>query len=303
MTYTTPHIFAILRQAYRGPCLQILTTEPVAEYSQSRRWVSLRQEPPLDTYEVLNYRNAEALRDFPLQQAGRNSLDSRIRTLQYLNRETREVQEVKYWYLPYYFRYRGMVIPLLEFQYRSWIPADYMPVPISLNIPSITDVMERIQHERLQEIRSIEDSERNPHRTPWFNDFNGYDDHDDSVSTPSYMLAAGAGRSRRALTPPPPPVPELRIVHVEVPVDRVVERVVIERRALSLPKDVGDLLLAQARGGTDSCPIAATPFSECEKLCVSSCFHIFDKQSLATWQESHTSCPVCRCKIENVVSE
>jgi hypothetical protein len=86
---------------------------------------------------------------------------------------------------------------------------------------------------------------------------------------------------------------------VEVPV----ERVVVHQKILPLPKGVGDALIRDARASTESCPILQTPFSECRKLAVSSCFHIFDKESLATWQQAHTSCPVCRCKIENVVSE
>jgi hypothetical protein len=129
----------------------------------------------------------------------------------------------------------------------------------------------------------------------------GYDDHDDRLSVSTEYIGA---RTRRYIPqherpPTPPPQPEIRIVQVEVPV----ERVVVQTRVAPLPKNVGEVLLSHARRGADSCPIAATPFSECTQLCVTSCFHVFDFESLTRWQSEHTSCPVCRCKIENVVSE
>jgi hypothetical protein len=78
---------------------------------------------------------------------------------------------------------------------------------------------------------------------------------------------------------------------------------VTQIRVQPLPKHVGEVLLSAARKGTDSCPIAALTFAECSSLAVSSCFHIFDKESLERWMTTSASCPVCRSKIENVVSE
>jgi hypothetical protein len=89
-----------------------------------------------------------------------------------------------------------------------------------------------------------------------------------------------------------------REVHIET---RTVERIVI--KANTLPKAVGDILLASARKGEDTCPITSTPLASCEKLCVTSCFHVFDNESLLKWNETNDKCPVCRCKIENIVSE
>jgi hypothetical protein len=79
--------------------------------------------------------------------------------------------------------------------------------------------------------------------------------------------------------------------------------VVVRTRVQLLPKAVGDVLLANARKGAETCPIAAIPFAECSKICVTSCFHIFDAVSLTRWCENHSNCPICRSKIENVVFE
>jgi hypothetical protein len=37
-----------------------------------------------------------------------------------------------------------------------------------------------------------------------------------------------------------------------------------------------------------------TLYSECDSLSITSCFHIFDKESLDHWFESNSTCPVCR---------
>jgi SUMO ligase MMS21 Smc5/6 complex component len=62
-------------------------------------------------------------------------------------------------------------------------------------------------------------------------------------------------------------------------------------------------LLQQARSGSESCPIAAQPYSECSTLTVTSCFHIFDKASLERWTQTHDTCPVCRVYLTNRVNE
>lgn len=72
---------------------------------------------------------------------------------------------------------------------------------------------------------------------------------------------------------------------------------------LPLPRHVGDMLIKGAREGKESCPISANLYSECKQLTVTSCFHVFEKLSLATWQREHDTCPVCRMKIVNLVDE
>jgi hypothetical protein len=36
---------------------------------------------------------------------------------------------------------------------------------------------------------------------------------------------------------------------------------------------------------------------------VTSCFHVFDSEALNRWRQEHTSCPVCRTMITNVVTK
>lgn len=76
-----------------------------------------------------------------------------------------------------------------------------------------------------------------------------------------------------------------------------------QRVPLPIPEHVGKLLMDHARGTEDSCPITAVPFKEISNLTVTSCFHIFDSQALNRWRQEHTSCPVCRTMITNVVTK
>lgn len=301
MTAELPELFAIIRQAYRGPCLQILTSELNDTYSVYNRQHRRRAR---DSLMVVNFPNAQAFEDLSLQ--GTTAADTRIYNYFIQQPEANGVLEVKGWFLPYYFRFHGRMVPLMDFQYRSWIPGEYHPIPIRADLNQFLHTTESIQHERIHEIQSREDN-RVPH-IPFYERPYGPDDYDNRYDD-DMNVYIGAGRHipirrhSRLDTPPPPPIARIVEVPVDRVVERVVERVVIQNRVLPLPKGVGELLLSQARKGTDACPIAATPFAECETLCVSSCFHIFDAASLSRWQEVNTTCPVCRCKIENIVSE
>jgi hypothetical protein len=300
MTRNFPEIFAILRDGVREPCLQILRSFPCEYHRGLRRNTSYR-----GYYEISNVENPEEFDGRLLPASSFLSHERTIHTLHTFHPETAEPLDVYYWMTPYVLQgNRGRVIPLLEFQYRSWIPVGYHPLPVRANLNEVYAILSQIQQERLDEIRRREDNEafQNPPRhysDPYFQPRRHNEDLQDTWWR---MTERGAGNHRRSRPQTPPP-PSPRIIEsvrlVEVPVDRVV----VQHRILPLPKDVGNLLLSNARKSADSCPIAATPFSECESLCVSSCFHIFDASSLARWQETHTSCPVCRCKIENVVVE
>lgn len=296
MTRNFPEFFAILRDGIRSPSLQVLRSYP-CDYNRNMR----RTNAYRGYYEVSNIDNVEEFDGRLLPAPSAVSRDRTIYLLHTFHPDTAEPLEVYYWFTPYVLEgHRGTIIPLLEFQYRSWIPTGYTPLPIRANLNEVYACLSQIQQERLDEIRRREDNDsiqtppRNYYNIPMFEPRHYNDD-------PHERWMQNSRRGSRVQTPPPPPPPVARII--EVPVERVVERIIVQQRVLPLPKDVGNLLLSNARKGADSCPIAATPFSECESLCVSSCFHIFDAASLARWQESHTSCPVCRSKIENVVIE
>lgn len=280
-----PELFAILRDGFHNPCLQLLRSHE----QRSRR----------DCYEIVNVANTRDYDGNLIQVPLSGIRDREVRTLHYVNPETGEESEVYYWFTSFVIEYDDrQVIPLLEFQYRSWLPTGYNPLPIRTNIHELYSVLSSIQQERLSMIRQREDTEAMRDAEPYYSPRNY-----DSPRLPLWMRNWDNDRRRSLRTPSPVRPPTPRVVETVRLVEVPVERVVVQHRVLPLPKEVGNILLLHARKGPDACPIAATPFSECESLCVSSCFHIFDTASLSRWRESHTSCPVCRSKIENVVVE
>ena len=291
-----PSMFAILRNnAYRGTQVQILK----ANFSHSQQYFVIKNVE--DYYYTNTGAGGERFRIRPTRL---RTLGNAVYSMRFRNPDTNAIMDVKYWYLP--FTFHNPNIPFLEFQYRSWIPRclHYTPFTTDIGMNEIMRVIERIQEERLNTIRSMED-DGVPERAPFpiHHDYHsgyGQDDHDDRHFMHEDFVGVNRYRTRMPPPPPPPSIqPEVRIVQVEVPV----ERIIVQNIQKPLPKSVGDILLANARGGVDSCPIAAVLFKDCSKLSVTSCFHIFELESLSRWQENHTTCPVCRAKIENVVSE
>lgn len=271
-----PQFFAILRDGIRSPCFQMLQTIPCEEeYRYTRN--SLHE-----CYEVVNTHPMNEFHGRLIHDPDYRHRNGRgIYTLTYLPSRGDESQEVKFWFTSYALETQSHgLIPLLEFQYRSWIPTGFTPIPFHGSLNQLYTTLARIQEEKLAEIRRCEDSESL--RMP---------------DAPSYQPLNRYDRPSTPLRETTRIIETVRVV--EVPVDRVV----VHQRILPLPKAVGDALLRDARVSRDSCPILQTPFSDCDALSVSSCFHIFDKASLMTWQQDHTSCPVCRCKIETIVSE
>jgi hypothetical protein len=276
-----PEYFAILRDGYRGPTLQVLQAIPSNDGYGSHR----------NTFEIVNSRRRDEYIGELAHAPYHITNDGNIHTLRYLPAQGEEPQEVYYWFTPFALDIgNAQGIPLLEFQYRSWIPTGHVPLPVRANLNELFATLHRIQETQLVEIRRREDeaSMGTPRYSRAYN----------RIHTPP-RVDSWNRNSRHLRTPSPPP----RIVETVRLVEVPVERVVIQNKPLPIPKAVGDLLLSNARKGADTCPILQTPFSECTKLAVSSCFHIFDAESLSMWQQTHTSCPVCRCKLENVVSE
>ena len=292
-TSELPELFGVIRMShYRDPCVQLCT----ALYIERG---SVRSSEQLDYHivENLNVRD-EDLRNCEFDEH-QNVRERHILLIRYKHPTTGQIQEVYCWFLPYSLLRNGYSIPILDFQYRSWLPNNYTSVPIYYNVSRVRSMTEEIQQEMLREIQQMEDGEIGPY-VPWRGVVGGRrSPYDNERMLPSRPSSRRQSIYPRVRTPSPPPPPVTRIVEVQVPV----ERVVIQTRVQNLPKAVGDILLANARQGAESCPIAAMPFKECEKICVTSCFHVFDAESLTRWRTDHTSCPVCRTKIENVVSE
>ena len=320
-----PNRFAILRtNGYRGPTFQLLQSRYISprtdRYFEHLGNISER-------YNVVEDITPEDLVEFRMEEDRNYEPHRRLFKVRYQNPQTQAILETTFWVLPFHLVRGNESIPLLEFHTRAWIPRSSftLHVTLSFSMEHIMNTIERIQQDVLHEIRHREDDQSSmidiydrvpsrggmdirsffrhrPRSSIHYPDETifGEDDIDDRMSVETQYVGAGSHR-RSHYTLPPTPQP--RIVEsvriVEVPV----ERVVVQTRTVPIPKNVGEILLANARAGADSCPIASTPFSECTKLCVTSCFHIFDEANLNRWRQDHTSCPVCRCKIENVVSE
>jgi hypothetical protein len=63
------------------------------------------------------------------------------------------------------------------------------------------------------------------------------------------------------------------------------------------PRYVLDLLKRDAVQKGESCPISMMPFQECKSTTVTSCFHLFETESISIWLKGHTTCPVCKQKV------
>lgn len=308
-----PDVFGIVRTyPSRAPSLQFFTAElGLTQTPRSIRSTGVRS--PYDSYSLIrSFPQSLQHQIDPDVEVNRSIEDAGIYTLRYKHTRHTDIQEVYYWHLPFkvYSRTTGQLIPVLEFQYRSWIPTDNQwSIELPLNPREVLEILSEINRLRTEQIRRMEDS--NGVRPVWnyrpplgFGaGSSGPDDWDDRViGNPDEFVGAiplVRARARNRLRTPTPPSQRTQPTIIE----RVVERVVVQVQSQPLPKPVGDVLLSNARKGADSCPITALPFAECESLCVTSCFHIFDSASLTRWRETHTTCPVCRSAIQNIVSE
>lgn len=287
VTPMLPHIFAVFRRTtYRDPYIQLIMTE-LFEGAHRR---NVR-----DTYTIRDLPTDDHI---PTRVLERAAIHRTIYTVYCKYPETDHVSSVKFWYLPYYLRHMERDIPFLDFDFRSFLPGSRMPIDMERIPRDILQNTDIIREERLAHLEG-------PQRFVYSE--MGPDDQDDRrYLDRGPFVGAGAGsrtrrhsNSRDISRPSIIRQPEVRVVEVEVPVDRIV----IKTKHLALPKSVGYVLLANARSGSEACPISMTPYAECKKLCVSSCFHIFEEECLTKWQETNRKCPVCRSKIENIVSE
>lgn len=158
--------------------------------------------------------------------------------------------EENYWYLPYQIEN----IPIIDFQYLSWIPSYYTPISIINNSETIFNEFFEIRHLNLIQLQRS----KTPPRPQ------SYDTY--SPPIPS--------RSQTILHQPPKPI-------------RVKE-------GCPLPAHVIEALLRDAKVGKECCPISMTSYSECNSLTITSCFHIFETKSIEEWFKTKTNCPVCR---------
>lgn len=316
-----PVNFAVLRRAVdnrRPSTFQIL-------YAQSYNW---------GEYHMVE--NVGWVREdevYPVIRQSDARIDANIYTLRLQRPGWPEVQSYKFWKLPLYFMRNGAQIPVFDFQYTSWIPNRYTPIPLAAEgrneLERFINDIKRLRCEQIALTQQpvVATPPRQQQQTvapaaPPRRRRNSLDrmqqieaDHEFALNIQSLLDAANSVEEPAfpiLLRPPtleiPPPAgqDDFGDLPALIPMGSVWQPVSnpdpqILRQPLLLPKHIGDLILADARTGSQDCPIAAIPFSQCPQLSVTSCFHVFDRRSLGIWMEEHTSCPVCRTQIANVV--
>lgn len=330
-----PRCFAIYRDSYSND----ETTVPRYSFQFLDSRPSGQQYDIPGVLEIENARwSDEMLRTHWYELSAGQNLDITVYTIAVAGQQP-NVRYFKYWYLPFYFPHNGRRIPVIEFQYKSWLPspihygANRVIIPMNNRLLFLQTVR-RINSERQETIRYDEEQgvttpvrERSLVRTPPpVNRLNRRD-----IQRESNTLHHILNLPIRDLNIDIRRGPLFSNLRVEIPLPRedmisledlqddeeqetpnlplaFREHIEPERavppRALSLPRHVGDLLLQQARTGTESCPISALRYSECTKLSVTSCFHVFESQSIQRWRTlGNNNCPVCRTSITNIVTE
>jgi hypothetical protein len=118
---------------------------------------------------------------------------------------------------------------------------------------------------------------------------------------PDEMLAEAIRQSLAAVPVAPAPAAP------SAPAPRAASQVASQAAAQPLavmpaPRHVLDLIKRDAVSKGDCCPISMTPFQECESTTITSCFHLFETESIRTWLSTKDSCPVCKQKVTAAVA-
>ena len=79
-----------------------------------------------------------------------------------------------------------------------------------------------------------------------------------------------------AYTPPPKETCELELV------------------SNTIPLFVAEILLKDAISKRSECAISMKLLADCESITLTSCYHLFETESIVRWQQSSSDCPVCR---------
>lgn len=260
-----PQLFAILRtQSRRGPVWQILVG---------------KQEP--NWFEVINlYDCPTSLHEIILTQPQR---PFSVHSAQFKLEEGR-LRNLYFWYLPVSLSWYGHEIPVVDFEYKSWLPRPSTQIPVERR----SEILNAYEIS-LGQFRSVQSRHQEGHNS---------------------IVSSFQDLPRRAPTPPRSRTrsesPE-SVITVSPPTEwndtPLRESSSSLPKPLRLPDAVGTLLLEQAWRGDDACPITSAPYKELARLSVTSCFHIFDTDAISRWHQEHASCPVCRTPISNLVSQ
>jgi hypothetical protein len=116
---------------------------------------------------------------------------------------------------------------------------------------------------------------------------------------PFHAVAAGAGGRRRSTRHSPPRTPPRQPENVvwggeprPAPIPAAAAAVAAAR-PVTLQAFTIQALINHAITEHMTCPISMNPIAK-DSACVTSCQHIFERESIQHWLSDHTNCPVCR---------
>lgn len=74
----------------------------------------------------------------------------------------------------------------------------------------------------------------------------------------------------------------------------------LKKNTSPIPAFVAELIKKDAIAKKDSCSISMNRFEECDRLAVTSCYHLFDHPSLCMWLKRNDTCPLCNTVITSM---
>lgn len=276
---TFPERFVVLRtQSSRGPYWQLLQSRHInSGLSDSESFYEI-STPSWMTDRISigqpHYTNSLPIYRHRLQ----------IRT------QSGELSVLKYWCLPMYLVIENHNIPILHFEYKAWIPLPAYHIPISNSSESLrhyNEYVRRYTHLDIPMDQREEDVQRRlfddiPHRPP-----TPPRNRRDSDSSTESVLTVYHSSDFPPLPPSPPSSPSS----------------FSQVKPLRIPELVGNLLIQNAIQGEETCPISAVSYKELTSISATSCFHVFDTESICTWLRDHNQCPVCRNLVSNMITK
>ena len=262
-----PKVFALLRHHSRGYYWHIFKASIHSE------WVEV-EAPDESFHSSLELTNIE---DMPQQNL------SQILHIPTFRFGRGELCPIYFWFTSISLTVAGRDIPVLDFQYKAWLPTSSYRIPVE----NIREVQARIKYcyrifQRYGENRLVSRFEELPLRSP----------------TPPRARSS----SPESVSSIASETSTLSLLHTGFHQGHL-ENPVVTTKPLHLPDPVGELLLNQAWASNDACSITAVPFKEIHSLSVTSCFHIFDTEALNHWCQTEQICPLCRTPITNTINK
>lgn len=228
-------------------------------------------------------------------------ITNRRKTLRVWDNDTTRLSTVYYVTLPYELHIAGNTYPVVLFHYNAWLPRPENRILLSRDAlrQRVMNLVRRYTSIVSHEVVNPEDNDSDDE-----GDNRTFANMLPAPSTPPRRYSSSSDDSHRSVMTLAPTAESQSIEPLDrlasVAVQQLEERVVTE--ALPIPEFVGRLLITNARQGSESCPISTVPYGEIQSLSATSCFHVFETESLQRWLRENRTCPVCRIHVRNMVT-